>query len=465
MRIANTSIVAGCLIAGNCFAVEFEATYWPVSDGGNGHWYAVVSQWGGTCWDEAKLHAEGLGGYLATITSQEEQVFIDNALIASSWDWLGGFQNTATGEWNWVTNEEWMYTNWAGGEPSGGNEHYLTFHVGGTQWNDFPLCSTDGNNYVIEWEDNPSVKQWIVEEGGNGHWYSAVYVGAGLTWAEANTMATEMGGYLATPVTEDEDLWIFNTLGSDSFLWSCGYGPFLGGVQDENGEEPSGGWTWISGEPWLYEAWDGAPGNCCGGQDHLQYGVGNGQITKFWNDVNLNDSNSCFRSFIVEWNPDCNENGIDDSFDIAKGYSQDCNENGIPDECDIAEGTSPDVNPIDGIPDECQGLPVGGCCFGTQCVETTANACLINGGEYLGDSIWCEDLICGVTGTGGCCINGNCLPTTLDECFSAGGSFAGEWMTCIDVSCPTNCAADLDGNGLVDVNDLLIIIAAWGACP
>lgn len=31
---------------------------------------------------------------------------------------------------------------------------------------------------------------------------------------------------------------------------------------------------------------------------------------------------------------DCNDNGIDDSTDIASGYSTDCNHNGIPDECD-----------------------------------------------------------------------------------------------------------------------------------
>ncbi len=69
--------------------------------------------------------------------------------------------------------------------------------------------------------------------------------------------------------------------------------------------------------------------------------------------------------------PDCNNNGVPDSLDIANGTSQDCNNNGvpdecdiggisddcngngIPDECDIAGGTSPDCN-NDGIPDECQ---------------------------------------------------------------------------------------------------------------
>ncbi len=62
---------------------------------------------------------------------------------------------------------------------------------------------------------------------------------------------------------------------------------------------------------------------------------------------------------------DCNQNGIDDTIDIADGTSQDVNANGIPDECedcnangrlddeDIALGFSDDVNE-NGVPDECE---------------------------------------------------------------------------------------------------------------
>ncbi len=50
--------------------------------------------------------------------------------------------------------------------------------------------------------------------------------------------------------------------------------------------------------------------------------------------------------------PDCNNNGIPDSCDIASGFSQDCNNNGVPDSCDIASGLSQDCN-NNGVPDEC----------------------------------------------------------------------------------------------------------------
>ena len=51
--------------------------------------------------------------------------------------------------------------------------------------------------------------------------------------------------------------------------------------------------------------------------------------------------------------PDCNSNGIPDSWDIHQGTSLDCNTNGIPDECDIAYGTSTDCD-TNGVPDDCQ---------------------------------------------------------------------------------------------------------------
>ena len=38
----------------------------------------------------------------------------------------------------------------------------------------------------------------------------------------------------------------------------------------------------------------------------------------------------------------------------------------------------------------------------------------------------------------------------------------GSWGDCAD---PDNCPADLDGTGSVDIEDLLAVISGWGACP
>ncbi|MBT5383041.1 MAG: hypothetical protein HOL13_09400, partial [Phycisphaerae bacterium] len=52
--------------------------------------------------------------------------------------------------------------------------------------------------------------QWTEAEGGNGHWYEAVYVGPDLSWSMANSLAIQSGGDLATPVTSEEDNWIIS---------------------------------------------------------------------------------------------------------------------------------------------------------------------------------------------------------------------------------------------------------------
>jgi hypothetical protein len=54
-----------------------------------------------------------------------------------------------------------------------------------------------------------------------------------------------------------------------------------------------------------------------------------------------------------ETSQDCNANAIPDECDIDGGFSQDCNENGIPDECDINAGPSEDCN-NNAVPDECE---------------------------------------------------------------------------------------------------------------
>jgi len=55
---------------------------------------------------------------------------------------------------------------------------------------------------------------------------------------------------------------------------------------------------------------------------------------------------------------DCNGNGVPDSCDIASAFADDCNGNGVPDDCDIASGLANDCNG-NGVPDGCdidQGL-------------------------------------------------------------------------------------------------------------
>src|SRR3569832_1494226 len=110
---------------------------WPVTAGGNGHTYRVVSQAGLVSWDSAQAAAEAAGGYLATITSPSENAFIFSLIDDPAyWNqtanghgpWIGAYQPTGStepdGGWSWVPRsgemnaELFSYANWETGEPN-----------------------------------------------------------------------------------------------------------------------------------------------------------------------------------------------------------------------------------------------------------------------------------------------------------------------------------------------------------
>ncbi|MDP7008171.1 MAG: hypothetical protein QGI78_01215 [Phycisphaerales bacterium] len=48
-------------------------------------------------------------------------------------------------------------------------------------------------------------------------------------------------------------------------------------------------------------------------------------------------------------------------------------------------------------------------------------------------------------------------------CTALGGTWLGEGGVCDD--CPASCAGDINSDGVVNIHDLLNMIASWGACP
>jgi hypothetical protein len=97
------------------------AVQWPVSAGGNDHWYEVVMD-NQSSWTQSEAAAEQTGGYLATITSPGEQQFLESLLhnyASSSGAYWVGFKETNTeGVYAWVTGEPVSYTHWNPGEPN-----------------------------------------------------------------------------------------------------------------------------------------------------------------------------------------------------------------------------------------------------------------------------------------------------------------------------------------------------------
>ena len=132
----------------------------------NGHLYEKFDT--PMTWDDAKAYCESLDGYLATVTSQEEQNWIWNTLYPYRCN-FGATDAEEEGVWKWVTGEPWDYTNWDAGEPGGGiNENIIEWFSANGRWHDAPENWEIG--FVCEYE--PAGEIFISPDGsdedGNG---------------------------------------------------------------------------------------------------------------------------------------------------------------------------------------------------------------------------------------------------------------------------------------------------------
>ena len=87
--------------------------------------YVIVE---GPTWEEAEENARKLGGNLVTINDKfENQWIVDNYYgegkiseeIEIKSVWIGYNDLKAEGQWEWISGEKTIYTNWAPGEPDG----------------------------------------------------------------------------------------------------------------------------------------------------------------------------------------------------------------------------------------------------------------------------------------------------------------------------------------------------------
>ena len=110
----------------------------------------------------------------------------------------------------------------------------------------------------------PTMTGFTSQNNYNGHSY---YRSTGsMTWTDARTACTNMGGHLVTVTTAAENNFIFN-------LWPSGWI----GLSDEAVE---GQWRWVTGEPYTWGNWNPGEPNNAGNEDYIQF-VGNGK----WNDL------------------------------------------------------------------------------------------------------------------------------------------------------------------------------------
>lgn len=130
------------------------------------HKYLIIEQT--MSWEEAKAYCESLGGYLVTITSAEEQKFIEDYINEKGYKnkrfWLGFSDVAKEGTWNWVTGESNKYTNWGKSLDNGyeGTQDYAalvgfdtTYGAGKKvnfgQWDDVQKSKQSDCYFICEW--------------------------------------------------------------------------------------------------------------------------------------------------------------------------------------------------------------------------------------------------------------------------------------------------------------------------
>jgi len=129
----------------------------------NGHHYQVVEQ--GMSFSNALKHAESVGAHLATITSQEEQEWLERVMppfiqqVSARMVTLGAIREK--GVWRWITGEPFEYTRWASGPKD--QEPEKTFVLKMTLGSEPVLgwgsgYETAGRSFIIEWDAAPILK-------------------------------------------------------------------------------------------------------------------------------------------------------------------------------------------------------------------------------------------------------------------------------------------------------------------
>jgi hypothetical protein len=168
----KVSIALSSAALASCFAASSSAalTQWRVEDGGNGHYYDIIVT-PLQSWVQSKAQAEAMGGYLASITSAEENAWLWSAFNiggtpaywAQTGPWPGydgpvfGAYRDANNVWSWVSGEAWGWSNfnWSMGSGEAGAQ----FIANSPYWDDIGIyggTSAGGNySFVVEFNSNP----------------------------------------------------------------------------------------------------------------------------------------------------------------------------------------------------------------------------------------------------------------------------------------------------------------------
>ena len=169
-----------------------------------------------------------------------------------------------------------------------------------------------------------------------------------------------------------------------------------------------------------------------------------------WDDDGVPNADDAFPNDPDEW-ADSDGDGVGDNGDA---FPNDPNEWADSD----GDGEGDNADPCPNDPDN--DIDGDGVCGDVDAFPNDPNEWADSDGDGVGDN---EDNYFENYAHGACCVSSGCYQSTEVACSGFGGTWLGEGASCDD--CPALCAGDTDGNGVVDIEDLLNMLGSWGACP
>ncbi len=196
--------------------------------------------------------------------------------------------------------------------------------------------------------------EWKVADGGNGHAYTILSNPPDtrpMNWWQAHAVAEAARGHLATFSTREEAEWVFEHVVNHAWVFPTPAGPWIGARRDGVATirpEPTQGWRWIDGTPWDWAPWN--DGLCMPPVSHCSKRAENALL--FNNPQCLASPSlswTCAEEYgacapcddlgepyyaLVEFDLDCNQNGVTDRIELQYVLTPDRNDNFVPDECE-----------------------------------------------------------------------------------------------------------------------------------
>ncbi len=205
----------------------------------NGHYYKVFNN--SISWIYAKEYCELMGGHLATVADEEEQLIVEGVAQACTDAenfWIGGYLSKDTDEWTWVDGTPFKYENWDANQPdfhqreefyirfTNDDIHYENWTAAMGKWNDCANEASGDDNegdavsiqtfaFICEWDSDDFQLDFIPGDANNDgevNVRDAAYIAAALAKNEKEKLT------LSADFNEDGQVNVRDAAGIAKYL-------------------------------------------------------------------------------------------------------------------------------------------------------------------------------------------------------------------------------------------------------